>query len=191
MATPVMAPNGAPIYRIERGGEVTFHGPGQLVCYPLFDLKRQPFQPDLHWYLRQIEEVILEILREFRIHGGRDAINTGMICKSFVLLLLCACLTHRPLPVKEYGSNRKKLRLLGSQHPSGSPRMDLHSMCPLTLNILTHPAYYRVALTDVVLLACRNSFNRLTLLSLLFKKWDTLHWPSWRKSLAFPVFPRS
>lgn len=73
-----MAPNGVPIYRVERGGEVTFHGPGQLVVYPLFDLRRQPFQQDLHLYLRMVEEVIIRTLREYEIDACRDEINTGV-----------------------------------------------------------------------------------------------------------------
>lgn len=78
MANPIIAPNGAPIYRIERGGEVTYHGPGQLVVYPMFDLRRQPFRKDLHWYLRTVEEVVIEILRVYDIEGVRDSINTGV-----------------------------------------------------------------------------------------------------------------
>ena len=46
-----------PLYRTERGGEVTFHGPGQLVVYPILNL--QHFQTDLHWYLRSLEEVVI------------------------------------------------------------------------------------------------------------------------------------
>lgn len=45
----VFAPNGVPLYRVERGGEITFHGPGQIVCYPLLDLTEDPFKKDLHW----------------------------------------------------------------------------------------------------------------------------------------------
>jgi lipoyl(octanoyl) transferase len=74
---PVLAPNGAPIYRIERGGEVTFHGPGQLIVYPLLDLRCKPYQQDLHWYLRSVEEVIIQTLGEYGIEGVRDDINTG------------------------------------------------------------------------------------------------------------------
>jgi len=78
LAHPVFAPNGAPIYRVERGGEVTFHGPGQLVVYPLFDLQRQPHKPDLSWYLHMIEETIIVCLRHYGIEGRRDEINTGV-----------------------------------------------------------------------------------------------------------------
>ena len=81
---PVLAPNGAPIYRIERGGEVTYHGPGQLVLYPMLHLQQQQqqqhstYQPDLHWYLRQVEEVIIQTLNHYDIHSHRDSINTGV-----------------------------------------------------------------------------------------------------------------
>mmetsp|Transcript_28277 Transcript_28277/g.41518 ORF Transcript_28277/g.41518 Transcript_28277/m.41518 type:complete len:364 (+) Transcript_28277:24-1115(+) len=75
---PVLAPNGSPIYRIERGGEVTYHGPGQLVMYPLLNLKQPNYQQDLHWYLRQIEEVIIQTLLHFDIKSNRDDINTGV-----------------------------------------------------------------------------------------------------------------
>ena len=77
-AEPVIAPNGAPIYRIERGGDVTYHGPGQLVAYPLLDLKREPFQADLHWFLRMVEEIIIRSLNAYDIEGKRDDINTGV-----------------------------------------------------------------------------------------------------------------
>ena len=75
---PVYAPNGAPIYRIERGGEVTYHGPGQLVLYPLLNLRHSAFKQDLHWYLRNIEEVVIQTLNEFGIDSNRDSINTGV-----------------------------------------------------------------------------------------------------------------
>jgi len=75
---PVLAPNGAPVFRIERGGEVTFHGPGQLVVYPLVDLRRPPFKKDLHWYLRAVEEVVLQMLKSYGIEGTRDEENTGI-----------------------------------------------------------------------------------------------------------------
>lgn len=77
--TVVLAPNGVPIYRVERGGEVTWHGPGQLVVYPLVDLQQAPFQADLHWFLRQIEQVIIDVLeQEYDIAAVRDDINTGV-----------------------------------------------------------------------------------------------------------------
>lgn len=85
---PVIAPNGVPIYRVERGGEVTFHGPYQLIVYPLFDLSKPPFHKDLHWYLTSIEEVIIQTLQHFNIDNAtRDPINTGMYyCFAFAFV---------------------------------------------------------------------------------------------------------
>jgi lipoyl(octanoyl) transferase len=67
---------GAEVYEIERGGDVTFHGPGQLVGYPVIDLKRH--RKDLHWYLRQVEEALIRGVARFDVAGGRHAGYTGV-----------------------------------------------------------------------------------------------------------------
>ncbi|NJM76137.1 MAG: lipoyl(octanoyl) transferase LipB [Acaryochloridaceae cyanobacterium RU_4_10] len=64
------------LHRIERGGEVTYHCPGQIVGYPILNLKF--FQPDLHWYLRQLEEVILQTLDRYGLKGDRIPGLTGV-----------------------------------------------------------------------------------------------------------------
>jgi lipoyl(octanoyl) transferase len=64
------------IYRIERGGEVTYHCPGQLVGYPILDLRH--YQLDLHWYLRQLEAVIIETLACYGLRGDRVPGMTGV-----------------------------------------------------------------------------------------------------------------
>mmetsp|Transcript_28500 Transcript_28500/g.45393 ORF Transcript_28500/g.45393 Transcript_28500/m.45393 type:complete len:180 (-) Transcript_28500:20-559(-) len=64
------------IHRTERGGEVTCHAPGQVVLYPIIDLRR--YNKDLHWYLYQLEEVIIQSLRTFGIEGCRDGEHTGV-----------------------------------------------------------------------------------------------------------------
>jgi len=64
------------VHRIERGGEVTYHCPGQLVGYPIVNLKRH--HCDLHWYLRQLEDVIIQALRDFGLVGEREAGLTGV-----------------------------------------------------------------------------------------------------------------
>lgn len=65
-----------PLFRIERGGEVTHHCPGQLVGYPILDLKRH--QTDLHWYLRQLEEVVIQTLAALDIPATRQPGLTGV-----------------------------------------------------------------------------------------------------------------
>ncbi|WP_017298343.1 lipoyl(octanoyl) transferase LipB [Nodosilinea nodulosa] len=65
-----------PLFRTERGGEVTHHCPGQLVGYPILNLKRH--RPDLHWYLRQLEAVLILTLAEFGLRAGRQSGLTGV-----------------------------------------------------------------------------------------------------------------
>lgn len=65
-----------PVIRIERGGEVTYHCPGQLVGYPILNLRRH--RTDLHWYLRQLEEVLIQTLAVFDIRGERIEGLTGI-----------------------------------------------------------------------------------------------------------------
>jgi lipoate-protein ligase B len=67
---------GVEVFEVERGGDVTFHGPGQLVGYPIFDLKRH--RQDLHWYLRKIEEALINTLADFGIPGERNPAYTGV-----------------------------------------------------------------------------------------------------------------
>jgi len=64
------------VYRIERGGQVTYHCPGQLVGYPILNLRY--YQQDLHWYLRQLEEVILQTIAIYGLSGERIGGLTGV-----------------------------------------------------------------------------------------------------------------
>lgn len=66
----------ASFYKINRGGDITYHGPGQLVGYPIFDLDQ--FSPDIHLYMRNLEESVILTLREFGIESGRLAGMTGV-----------------------------------------------------------------------------------------------------------------
>lgn len=63
-------------FHINRGGDITFHGPEQLVGYPILDLDK--FKTDLGWYLRNIEETIILTMAEYGIAGGRSAGETGV-----------------------------------------------------------------------------------------------------------------
>lgn len=67
---------GAEKFMVERGGDVTYHGPGQLVGYPLLNLAH--FKEDLGWFLRSIEETIILTLKEFNIEGFRVSGRTGV-----------------------------------------------------------------------------------------------------------------
>lgn len=64
------------LYRVERGGEVTYHTPGQLIGYPILNLARH--QKDLHWYLRQLEEVLIQTLTHWNLTGKRIPGLTGV-----------------------------------------------------------------------------------------------------------------
>jgi len=64
------------IFNIERGGDVTFHGPGQLVCYPIIDLSN--YNKNINWYMRTLEQVIIETLEKYGLEGKRISGLTGV-----------------------------------------------------------------------------------------------------------------
>jgi lipoyl(octanoyl) transferase len=67
---------GVEVVEVERGGDVTFHGPGQLVGYPILDLTRH--RQDLHWYLRQLESVLILALDRLGVRAERNPGLTGV-----------------------------------------------------------------------------------------------------------------
>jgi lipoyl(octanoyl) transferase len=67
---------GVELFEVERGGDITFHGPGQLVGYPIVDLTEHKL--DLHWYLRQVEEVMIRAVAPFGVVAERVAGKTGI-----------------------------------------------------------------------------------------------------------------
>jgi len=71
-----LADRGASFHRINRGGDITFHGPGQLVAYPILDL--EALRPDIHWYLRALEEAVIQTLATYGLRAGRIAGLTGV-----------------------------------------------------------------------------------------------------------------
>ncbi|MBI2845194.1 MAG: lipoyl(octanoyl) transferase LipB [Chloroflexi bacterium] len=71
-----LAEQGVEVYRVERGGDVTYHGPGQLVGYPILDLGGH--HKDVRWYVRSLEEVLIRSLAEFGIEASRVEGSVGV-----------------------------------------------------------------------------------------------------------------
>jgi len=77
LATPeLLARSGIAFHRTDRGGDVTYHGPGQIVGYPIFDLRE--WKRDVVAYVRGLEQVLIEALAEFGIPAHREAGSTGV-----------------------------------------------------------------------------------------------------------------
>ncbi len=76
LSPELLAKRGVELFDVDRGGDVTFHGPGQLVGYPIVDL--QHHKADLHWYLRQLEAALIRALATFEIHAEQNPGLTGV-----------------------------------------------------------------------------------------------------------------
>jgi lipoate-protein ligase B len=73
----VVAAQEVPVYRTGRGGDVTYHGPGQLVVYPIIDL-RSKLRKDVHRYVKNLELAAIQTLRDFELEGARRPPYTGI-----------------------------------------------------------------------------------------------------------------
>lgn len=76
MSPDELSRRGISVFEIDRGGDITYHGPGQLVGYPLLYLDAEGL--DLHKYLRDLEEALIRVLAEFGLTGGRKPEYTGV-----------------------------------------------------------------------------------------------------------------
>ncbi|MCO4747875.1 MAG: lipoyl(octanoyl) transferase LipB [Proteobacteria bacterium] len=72
----VLEAGDTPVLHVERGGDVTWHGPGQLVAYPIIGLEGR--RADLHLHMRSLEQAVIELLDRFGLGGLRDSRNTGV-----------------------------------------------------------------------------------------------------------------
>jgi lipoyl(octanoyl) transferase len=75
-AAHLLRPEGIDVVEVERGGDITYHGPGQLVGYPIIDLVA--YRQDLHWYLRTLEHALIDALARLDIPAARVAGRTGV-----------------------------------------------------------------------------------------------------------------
>lgn len=71
-----LAKQGISLFFTDRGGDITYHGPGQLVVYPIVDLRKRG--KDIHRYVHDLEEVVIQTLADLSIEGGRDERNIGV-----------------------------------------------------------------------------------------------------------------
>lgn len=76
LAVAELRRRGLTVAEVDRGGDVTWHGPGQLVGYPILDLRRH--RQDLHWYLRQVEASVIDALDRLQLPAGRNPGYTGV-----------------------------------------------------------------------------------------------------------------
>jgi lipoate-protein ligase B len=76
LSSEELARRGIEVFNVERGGDVTWHGPGQLVGYPIVDLRAH--REDLHWYLRTLEDVLIDSLEVLGIPADRHPGRTGV-----------------------------------------------------------------------------------------------------------------
>lgn len=76
LAPETLKSKGIPIYAVERGGDVTYHGPGQLVGYPILHLEN--YRADVGWYMRALEEVIIRLLGDWGLQATRFPPHTGV-----------------------------------------------------------------------------------------------------------------
>ncbi|MFH1868424.1 MAG: lipoyl(octanoyl) transferase LipB [Candidatus Omnitrophota bacterium] len=118
---------GIDILEVDRGGDVTFHGPGQLVTYPIFNLKEH--QMDLHRYLREIEEVIIKSLRKSGIPSFRPDGHTGVWTKEGKIASIGIAVS-RWISYHGFSVNANvDLRYFDMIHPCGLKDEKITSMC--------------------------------------------------------------
>ena len=82
----ILNPMDIPIVKVARGGDVTFHGPGQIVGYPIFALPDH--RHDLHGFMRGLEEMMIRVLARYDIIGERDERNTGVWVKGAKIMAI-------------------------------------------------------------------------------------------------------
>lgn len=118
---------GIEVIPINRGGDITAHNPGQLIGYPLFHLSE--YREDLHWFLRSIEDIIMQVLAEYGIASGRVEGKTGVWVEQE--RKICAIGLHCSRWVTSHGfalNVNNELSIFDSIVPCGIPDKEVTSM---------------------------------------------------------------
>lgn len=118
---------GIEVIPINRGGDITAHNPGQLIGYPLFHLSE--YREDLHWFLRSIEDIIMQVLAEYGIASGRVEGKTGVWIEQE--RKICAIGLHCSRWVTSHGfalNVNNELSIFDSIVPCGIPDKEITSM---------------------------------------------------------------
>ncbi|XP_068665209.1 octanoyltransferase LIP2p, chloroplastic-like [Aristolochia californica] len=165
------------IYRTERGGEVTYHGPGQLIVYPLINLSYQ--KKDLHWYLRALEEVVIQVLRNtFFIKASRVDGHTGVWVGNqkvaAIGIRVCRWITYHGLALNVTTD------LTPFQHivPCGIHGREVGSICELLSQSSNGETNLDVCqLMDITLVALLKEFSDVFQLSLHYKPLADFNFP--------------
>ena len=76
LSMPHLKEKGVSFFKIDRGGDITYHGPGQITGYPILDLDN--FSPDIHLYVRRLEEIVIRTIGKWGIKGERSEKETGV-----------------------------------------------------------------------------------------------------------------
>ncbi len=84
--------NGVALFRIDRGGDITYHGPGQIVSYPVIDLNN--YYLDVHRYLRDLEEVVIRTLKHYAVEAHREPDYTGVWVSSEKICAIGVKISH-------------------------------------------------------------------------------------------------
>ncbi|OOG45168.1 lipoyl(octanoyl) transferase LipB [Polaromonas sp. A23] len=142
----VLNPGDIPVVQTDRGGQVTFHGPGQVVAYPLIDLKRAGYY--VKEYVYRIEESVIRTLAHFGVTGHRVAGSPGIYVRmddpfSHARLQQPS---PRPSPASGRGSERHPLPLAGEGRGEGDPFRGLGKIAALGIKVSRHCTYHGVAL---------------------------------------------
>ena len=76
LSMPLLKDKGVSFFKIDRGGDITYHGPGQITAYPILDLDN--FSPDIHLYVHHLEEIVIRTIAKWGIKGTRSEKETGV-----------------------------------------------------------------------------------------------------------------